>query len=196
MLSPDMFGQQWSGSEKCRRGILASTAGRAWGGRSLTRRDLNVGAVPELLGVGISITTHAHAHVDPVCRVGGALAVPRRRIELVVSGVLARVARVCVCAIDSTKRKVRACRGAEGDGGGGRGSRDRELSKTGGALGGFVEVLGGMMVGFTCYIQQVHVEGERINKIMRGMVVALVDSMLQVHVTHRHRPILPSSCQV
>ena len=43
---------------------------------SLTGRDLNIGAVPELLGIGVSITTHAHAHVDPVCRAGGAPAVP------------------------------------------------------------------------------------------------------------------------
>ena len=73
--------------------------------RSLTGRDLNVRAVPELLRVGVSVAAHAHVCVDPVRRVGGALAAPRRRVEVVVPGVLARVASVCVCAIEMARAK-------------------------------------------------------------------------------------------
>ena len=81
---------------------------------TLTGSDLNVGAVPEFLGVRVSIATQAYAHVDPVCRAGGTLAVPRRRVELVVSRVPARVSRVCTPS--SRPEKANTCRGARGEG--------------------------------------------------------------------------------
>ena len=61
----------------------------------LTGRDLDVGAVPVLLGVKVSVAAQTQTQSDPVSGVGGALAAPRRRVELVVSRVRARVASVC-----------------------------------------------------------------------------------------------------
>ena len=75
---------------------------------SLTRRDFNISAVPELFGVRVSVAAHAHAQVDPVCRAGSALAIPRCRVELVVSRVPARVARVCTPSGLKYKKHARA----------------------------------------------------------------------------------------
>ena len=83
---------------------------------SLTRRDFNVGAVPELLGVSVPVAAHTHTQRDPVRRVGGALAAPRRRVELVVSRVPARVASVCT---PLCRREQDPCPRSRGGGEGG-----------------------------------------------------------------------------
>ena len=59
---------------------------------SLTRQEGDVAARPELLRVRCSLAADGHVEIDPVRRVGRALAVPRVRVEVVVPDVLAAVA--------------------------------------------------------------------------------------------------------
>lgn len=63
--------------------------------RSLTGRNRDIGAVPELLRVSVAIAALPDGLVDPVSLGRGARAGPRGRVELGVSLVLARVAGVC-----------------------------------------------------------------------------------------------------
>lgn len=60
----------------------------------LTRRDADVGASPELLGVGAVLSADGTVQLDPLVLALRALPRPRLRVELVVPDVLARVTGV------------------------------------------------------------------------------------------------------
>lgn len=60
----------------------------------LTTRKRDVGASPELLGVGFFGAAESRSRRNPVLLVGGTRAGPRGRVELVVPDALARVTGV------------------------------------------------------------------------------------------------------